>query len=180
MPPRRLFEYKPDLFKILDEDICACRRGVIGRSAVKTKYLLVVGAGGLLLSVLSINPILTIFGIGNITGLGCWFSNLRKKRASLLSLCLLFLLPLLAYVVQSGAAIVEPSSTSFGLWPLFVVFLKMGSVVFGSGYVLLAFLRAELVVHLHWITDAQLLDAIIVGQVTPGSIFTTATFIGFS
>ncbi|MGA2628407.1 MAG: chromate efflux transporter [Candidatus Bathyarchaeia archaeon] len=151
----------------------------LGRSAVKTKYLLVVGVGGLILSALGINPILTIFGIGSVTGLGQWFSSVRKKRASLLSLCLLFLVPLLAYLVESGAAIIEPSSTAFGLWPLFLVFLKMGSVVFGSGYVLLAFLRAELVVHLHWITDSQLLDAIIVGQVTPGPVFTTATFIGF-
>jgi chromate transporter len=151
----------------------------LGRSAVKTKYLLGVGACGLILSALGINPILTIFGIGSVTGLGRWFSNIRKKRASILSLSLLFLVPLLAYAVQSGAVIIEPSSTKFGLWPLFLVFLKMGSVVFGSGYVLLAFLRAELVVHLHWITDAQLLDAIIVGQVTPGPVFTTATFIGF-
>ena len=151
----------------------------LGRSAVETKYLLIVGAGGLLLSVLGVSPILTIFGIGSVTGLGRWLSNVKKNRASLLSLCLLFLVPLLAYIVQSGAAIIEPSSTVFGLWPLFLVFLKMGSVIFGSGYVLLAFLRAELVLHLHWITDSQLLDAIIVGQVTPGPVFTTATFIGF-
>jgi len=151
----------------------------LGRSAVKTKYLLVIGAGGILLSVLGVNPILIIFGLGGVTGLGRWFSNIRKQRASLLSLCLLFLVPLLAYVVQSGATFIEPSSTTFGLWPLFLVFLKMGSVIFGSGYVLLAFLRAELVVRLNWITDSQLLDAIIVGQVTPGPVFTTATFIGF-
>jgi len=151
----------------------------LGRSAVKKKYLLAVGAGGLLLSILGINPLLTIFGMGSIAGLARWFSSIRKKRASLLSLCLLFLVPLLGYVVESGAAIIEPSSTTFGLWSLFLVFLKMGSIIFGSGYVLLAFLRAELVVHLHWITDSQLLDAIIVGQVTPGPVFTTATFIGF-
>ena len=151
----------------------------LGRSAVKTKYLLIVGAGGLLLSVLGINPILTIFGLGSVAGLGRWFSSIRKNGASRLSLCLLFMVPLLAYIAESGAAIIEPSSTAFGLWPLFLVFLKMGSVIFGSGYVLLAFLRAELVLHLHWITDSQLLDAIIVGQVTPGPVFTTATFIGF-
>jgi chromate transporter len=151
----------------------------LGRSAVKTKYVLVAGAGGLLLSALGVNPILTIFGIGSMTGLGQWFSTLRKQRASLLSLCLLLSVPILAYVVQSGTAIIEPTSSSFGLWSLFLVFLKIGSVIFGSGYVLLAFLQAELVVHLHWITNSQLLDAIIVGQVTPGPVFTTATFIGF-
>jgi chromate transporter len=67
----------------------------------------------------------------------------------------------------------------FGLTPLFLFFLKVGSVLYGSGYVLLAFLRDGLVTHWHWLTEAQLLDATAVGQVTPGPVFTTATFIGY-
>jgi chromate transporter len=66
-----------------------------------------------------------------------------------------------------------------GLAAIFLVFLKVGAVLFGSGYVLLAFLRTDLVERLHWLTEKQLLDAIAVGQVTPGPVFTTATFVGW-
>jgi chromate transporter len=79
----------------------------------------------------------------------------------------------------SAFAAAIPVAAAFSLGKLFLVFLKAGALLFGSGYVLLAFLRTDLVVRLGWLTESQLLDAIAVGQFTPGPVFTTATFVGY-
>ena len=80
-------------------------------------------------------------------------------------------------MLAGGLAAWGPGSASLG-W-LFLVMLKIGSTLFGGGYVLVAFLRSDLVVRLHWLTERQLLDAVAVGQVTPGPLFTAATFVGY-
>jgi chromate transporter len=84
--------------------------------------------------------------------------------------------------VRAGLLLLLPQAVvapAIGLASLFLYFLKIGSVLFGSGYVLFAFLRADLVDRWHWVTNAQLLDAIAIGQVTPGPLSTTATFLGY-
>ena len=152
----------------------------LGRTAVKTRYLASVGLAALMLSFLGVNPLIVIFGFGSLTGLSRWVIGQRKKeRPTRFSLLLLLLALPLAFVVQTLATTTYATPSSSGLLPIFLIFLKIGSVVFGSGYVLLAFLRGDLVARLHWVTDAQLIDAVAVGQVTPGPVFTTATFIGY-
>lgn len=145
----------------------------LGRAALKTKFLTVIVIAAVVLGFLGVHELLTLFGGGLIAGLGKIGWQHIKKDSSLRSL---ISLPL-AFYFQAG--VTAGATTSYGLWPLFLFFLKVGAVLYGSGYVLLVFLRADLVERWHWLTEAQLLDAIAVGQITPGPVFTTATFIGY-
>ena len=144
----------------------------LGRTAIKNKFLALIAVAGLVLSLLGIHELLVLFGAGVVAGTARVITQQVRSRHLLLlqtaaSPALLLL--------QTTAAVAAP----FGLWPLFLFFLKVGAVLYGSGYVLLAFIRADLVERLHWLTETQLLDAIAVGQVTPGPVFTTATFVGY-
>jgi len=146
----------------------------LGRAALKTKALALISVAGILLGFLGVHELVILFGAGGAIGFGSWVTN-RMTRGGSFSHIPAAPLALLSKTV----ALTTQSAASFGLWPLFLFFLKVGSVLFGSGYVLLAFLRADLVERWRWLTESQLLDAITAGQVTPGPVFTTATFIGY-
>jgi chromate transporter len=155
----------------------------LGRTAVKSWVLAIAGMLCVVLTFAQVNVLLILFGTGTIlAGIHALSRNRtgnQKTRAALTLVsvwrgahtCLARIFP---WATAAGATAVIP-----GMWPLFLVFLRIGSIVFGSGYVLLAFLRADLVVHRAWVTDAQLVDAVAIGQVTPGPVFTTATFLGY-
>jgi len=83
----------------------------------------------------------------------------------------------LVLLLAGGEPGADPATPS--LWRLFLVFLEIGSILYGSGYVLLAYLQRNLVTDLGWLSEQELLDAVSVGQVTPGPVFTTATFVGW-
>ncbi len=140
---------------------------VLGRKAVKCALTLGVGLATLGLYFLGISPLVLLLAGGLAVVASLAFQELKKGSATVL-------LAPLAGVNLSGLA-----HTTVSLPLLFLTFLKIGAVLYGSGYVLLAFLRTDLVERYGWLTDQQLVDAVAIGQVTPGPVFTTATFIGY-
>jgi|KBSSwiStaDraftv2_1062776.scaffolds.fasta_scaffold50269_1 chromate transporter len=145
----------------------------LGRTAIKTKFLAVIGIVGVVLAFLGLHELLVLLGSGLIVAASRSMVRTIKGRQGTRSISISTLIVFL----QTGTASVVTASLSLPL--LFLFFLKVGAVLYGSGYVLLAFIRADLVERWHWLSESQLLDAIAVGQVTPGPVFTTATFIGF-
>ncbi|HTX54904.1 MAG TPA: chromate efflux transporter [Candidatus Baltobacteraceae bacterium] len=144
----------------------------LGRTAVKGPLTAAIGLAVLALALAGVNLVLLLFAAGIlVVGVRAADQGGPGPRTAA------FVAPLL---LASGSGILPSAgATPVTLWGLTAVFLKIGSILFGSGYVLLAFLRADLVQRLGWLTDHQLIDAIAVGQVTPGPVFTTATFIGY-
>jgi chromate transporter len=142
----------------------------LARSAVKSVWLGALGVAAVVASALGLHELIVLFAGGALGLAARGVVKLRRMNVS-------SLLPFVG--LNLGTAAAATTAAPFGLLPLFLVFLKVGSVLFGSGYVLLAFLRADLVERLHWLTNSQLIDAVAVGQMTPGPVFTTATFVGF-
>ncbi len=162
-----LYGIKPVVIAIIVQAVWS-----LGRRATKTIFLaacgLIILAGYFLLHV---NEIALLFGGGLAIMLLENLQRLRKEAIPQASLPIL--------VRLSSLSIGTLAVSAFSLPIMFLTFLKIGAILYGSGYVLLAFLRADFVQRLGWLTDKQLLDAIAVGQVTPGPLFTSATFIGY-
>jgi chromate transporter len=138
----------------------------LAKSAGKSTWLAIVGVLATVATVLGVDQLAVLAGGGLATGLR--YGLRSGRRTSVPAATLLT-------GIATGSSLVVP----FGLIALFLVFLKIGAMLFGGGYVLVALIRANLVTRLGWISERQLLDAIAMGQVTPGPLSTTATFIGY-
>jgi chromate transporter len=157
-----LYGIKPVIIAVVLQAIWS-----LGRTAITTPTGAVLGIAVVAGYFAGLNPIVLLFGAALLL-LAYRSARSAPPAAGLLPLAgpPRFALPLVAH---------EPHS----LLTLFLTFLKIGAVLYGSGYVLLAFLHSDFVGGLHWLTNRQLIDAVAVGQFTPGPVFTTATFIGY-
>ena len=156
-----LLGIKPVIIAIVAQALWA-----LGQKALRDRVTMAAAGLALALALVGVNELALLFGITlAVMLIRNW--RLWPRAAGALAL------PWgLSWMVAAGAA-------PFTLTRLFLTFLKIGSVPYGSGYVLFAFVRADFVLRLGWLSDRQLIDAIAVGQVTPGPLFTTATFIGY-
>jgi chromate transporter len=134
----------------------------LGRTALRTWPMAILATWSLAITWMGIPPVASLLLAGALMVVAA--RGGRRDLAQGLSVAF----------AAGASAPVAASLTS-----ILLVFLKLGVVVFGSGYVLLAFLQADLVDRLHWVTQAQLLDAVTAGQITPGPVFATATFLGY-
>ena len=144
---------------------------ILGRKGIKGPTTATVGIGVVALYLLGFNEIALLFAGAAVVLLV--YGGRRLTKHGLLVVVPMSMLPQIPLTTLSAAV------TPFSQSALFLSFLKIGSVLFGSGYVLLAFLRSEFVAHLGWLTDQQVLDAVVAGQITPGPVFSSATFIGY-
>lgn len=140
----------------------------LGRTALKSLTMAAIGAVVLVLYLFGVNELLLLFGGAAVmAAIHAVKSGMKPPVASVASPWLL------------APALAAQTEVPYSLARLFLTFLKIGSVLYGSGYVLLAFIEGDFVDRLSWLTRQQLLDAVAVGQFTPGPVFTTATFVGY-
>ncbi len=149
----------------------------LGRSAVTSVPLGVVAVGVLAAALAGVSEVLLIF-TGGIVGM-FWLSWMKRRVQTFVCSLLPFALLLPAGLALFSGAPPPAASASPQLTEIGLFFLKIGSILFGSGYVLFAFLEGGLVRDYGWLTSQQLLDTIAAGQLTPGPVLTTATFTGF-
>ncbi len=160
-----LYGIKPVIIAVVAQAV-----GTLGRTALRTRWLAALALAATGAAALGVHELLVIFGAGLVAAAPA----LARRRGTPGPAASLIALPLPLALAAGGAA-----PPGFDLGALFLIFLKIGSVLFGSGYVLLAFLRADFVERTGWLSEAQLIDAVAVGQMTPGPVSTSATFIGY-
>jgi chromate transporter len=161
-----LYGVKPVMVAIIAQAVWE-----LGKRAVKGPLTLSVGLIALLLYALGVAEIPLLFAGGALVMLIQNRSRLRWRGSSSAAISL--------GVGGSLNPLAQVVATPFSYTQLFWSFFKIGAVLYGSGYVLIAFMQSEFVQNLGWLTNQQLLDAIVVGQITPGPVFTSATFVGF-
>lgn len=169
-----LYGIKPVVIAIIAQALTGLSRTIL-RGPLAIACALAV----LALYLLGVNVLILLLGAGLLFAA---VSLARRKAERVKPAALSVALGPLARLIPARLAALAASAGAaipFSQLTLFLTFLKIGAVLYGSGYVLLAFLRADLVQNLHWLTDHQLLDAVSIGQFTPGPVFTTATFIGY-
>jgi chromate transporter len=149
----------------------------LGRTAAKTRFLGVAGIASLGAALAGAGALIVLAGAGTAAALRQWWTAGQRGLKALTVLLVIAG----AIVGAQFAPFAAPSTQAqpVGLPALFLYFVKVGCVLYGSGYVLLAFLQQDLVGNWRWLTSKQLLDAVVIGQITPGPLFTTATFIGY-
>jgi chromate transporter len=169
-----LYAIKPVVVAIVIQAL-----GRLSRTALRTPLLAVIALFAAGITLLGVSPVLVLVLAGALSAAALGMKG-RLLGASVFTWPKLFASTTVRATLSCAAILTATAvAAPIGLLRLFLSFLKIGSVVFGSGYVLLAFLQSEFVEHSHWLTYPQLLDAVAVGQFTPGPVFTTATFIGY-
>ena len=168
-----LYGVKPVVIAIIAQALEA-----LCRKAARTRLLMALGVLGAVAVFLGLGELETLLLAGTAMAfISAARTGIRQHWAGLTVLVAVAGLTLAA--ILFGPSWQSAGAKPFSPASLFLFFLKVGSVLYGSGYVLLAFIESDLVDRWQWITQAQLLDAVAIGQVTPGPFFTTATFIGF-